>query len=116
MTEDNTKSVPENIDSIELSQSQEEILEAGNVLPILPLKNLVTLPTSIIPVIVGRKSSILAVEKALKHHEKMIFVTTQIEQETEDPGSEDIFHYGTISMILQKMKMPNGSLDRKSVV
>jgi ATP-dependent Lon protease len=110
MTKDNTSSLPENNDSIELVTPQEEIIDAGNVLPILPLKNLVTLPTSIIPVIVGRKSSIRAVEKALKHHEKMIFVTTQKDQETENPESADIFHHGTISMILQKMKMPNGSL------
>jgi ATP-dependent Lon protease len=79
-------------------------------LAVLPLKNIVTLPTSIVPVIVGRKSSILAVEHAVKHNKKTIFVTAQIHPDTEDPTIKDLFHYGTISTILQLIKMPNGSL------
>lgn len=79
-------------------------------LPILPLKNIVTLPTSIVPVIVGRKSSILAVEHAVKHNNKTIFVTAQKHPDTEDPQLDDLFTYGTISTILQIIKMPNGSL------
>lgn len=79
-------------------------------LAVLPLKNIVTLPTSIVPVIVGRKSSILAVEHALKYNQKMIFVTAQKHPDTEDPTMDDLFNCGTISTILQIMKMPNGSL------
>lgn len=110
MAEETVIPVSEKIDPSMLSEDQATDLDQGNVLPILPLKNLVTLPTSIIPVIVGRKSSIKAVEEALKFEDKMIFVTTQKEQDTENPTVEDIFKHGTISMILQKMKMPNGSL------
>lgn len=81
-----------------------------NILPILPLKNVVVLPASIIPIIVGRKSSVLAVEDALKNHNKTIFVTAQKHAETEQPFSEDLYTYGTRSTILQMMKMPNNSL------
>lgn len=80
------------------------------VLPILPLKNLVVLPSNIIPIIVGRKSSVLAVESAIKHHNKTIFVTAQKHAETEQPTSQDLYAYGTRATILQMMKMPNNSL------
>lgn len=79
-------------------------------LPVLPLKNIVTLPSSIVPVIVGRKSSINAVEYAMKHNSKTIFVTSQKHPDTEDPKLDDLFEYGTVSSILQIIKMPNGSL------
>lgn len=79
-------------------------------LPVLPLKNIVTLPSSIVPVIVGRKSSINAVEYAMKHNNKTIFVTSQKHPDTEDPKLDDLFEYGTVSSILQIIKMPNGSL------
>src|SRR3990167_9551931 len=81
-----------------------------DILPILPLKNLVVLPSSIIPIIVGRKSSVLAVEHALKNNNKTIFVTAQKHADTEQPSTDDLYAYGTKSTILQMMKMPNNSL------
>lgn len=81
----------------------------SNMLPLLPLKNVVLLPKSIIPIIVGRPSSIEAVEYALKH-EKSIFVTAQKKPETEQPGETDVFLSGTRSTILQVMRMPNRAL------
>lgn len=92
----------ENIEQIEQAISTS--------LAVLPLKNIVTLPSSIVPVIVGRKSSIQAVEYAVKNNNKTIFVTAQKHPDTEDPSIDDLFEYGTISTILQIIKMPNGSL------
>lgn len=83
---------------------------SDNALPILPLKNLVVLPTSIVPIIVGRKSSIEAVEYAMKHHDKTIFITAQKDPDIEHPTRSDIFEHGTTATILQVMKMPNDSL------
>lgn len=90
--------------------AQETTVSSHEVLPVLPLKNIVTLPTSIVPVIVGRKSSIKAVEEALKNPDKTIFVTAQRHPDTEQPVQNDLYTYGTKSTILQIMKMPNGSL------
>ena len=78
-------------------------------LALLPLKNVVILPKSIIPIIVGRSSSIQAVEFALKN-EKTIFITAQKDQSVENPGISDVYTYGTRSTILQVMRMPNGAL------
>lgn len=78
-------------------------------LALLPLKNVVILPKSIIPIIVGRQSSIDAVEFALKNQQSL-FITAQKNPKTETPNEGDVFEYGTRSSILQVMRMPNGSL------
>ena len=78
-------------------------------LALLPLKNVVILPKSIIPIIVGRQTSIEAVEFALKNNQS-IFITAQKNSKIETPTQEDVFEYGTRSAILQVMRMPNGSL------
>ena len=83
--------------------------EKGMHLALLPLKNVVILPKSIIPIIVGRQSSIEAVEFALKNNQTL-FITAQKNSKVETPTEEDIFEYGTRSTILQVMRMPNGSL------
>lgn len=79
------------------------------LLPLLPLKNVVILPKSIIPIIVGRPSSIEAVEFALKNNQ-FLFITAQKNPKVEVPAEGDIFEHGTRSAILQVMRMPNGSL------
>lgn len=80
-----------------------------NFLPLLPLKNVAILPKSIIPVIVGRDISIKAVEHALKK-DRALFITAQKDPNTENPSKDDVFVYGTRSIILQVMRMPNGPL------
>lgn len=80
-----------------------------NFLPLLPLKNVVILPKSILPIIVGRTSSIQAVESALKQG-RTIFITAQKDPKIETPTEDDVFKYGTVSTILQVMRMPNDSL------
>lgn len=88
----------------------ENIIKGEQVfLPVLPLKNLVALPKSIIPVVVGRELSIKAVEHAVQGN-KEIFVTAQRSMDTETPTIDDIYHFGTRSVILQVAKLPNGTL------
>ncbi|NBO99713.1 MAG: endopeptidase La [Proteobacteria bacterium] len=83
--------------------------EDSNFLALLPLKNVVLLPKSILPIIVGRPSSIRSVEYALKHN-KIIFISAQKDPNVEQPTQDDIYQYGTRATILQVMRMPNGSL------
>lgn len=84
-------------------------IENNEFLALLPLKNVVILPKSIIPIIVGRPSSIAAVEYSLKHN-KSIFVTAQKHPDVEQPTQTDVFEYGTRANILQVMRMPKGTL------
>ncbi|MCF7900229.1 endopeptidase La [Candidatus Babeliales bacterium] len=78
-------------------------------LALLPLKNVVLLPKSILPIIVGRPSSIKSVEYALKQ-DKAIFISAQKDPDIEQPIEADIYDHGTRAIILQVMRMPNGSL------
>ena len=79
------------------------------LLPLLPLKNVVMLPKSIQPILVGRKASMNAVEHALAH-DKTIFITAQKDANVEVPSISDVYEYGTRSTILQVMRMPNGAI------
>jgi ATP-dependent Lon protease len=80
-----------------------------SVLALLPLKNVVILPKSILPIIVGRNSSIAAVEYSLRQN-KEIFITAQKHPDVEQPNETDVYAYGTRSTILQVMRMPKGTL------
>lgn len=97
----------EEISMSELETQYSELI----FLPILPLKNVVMLPKSIIPIIVGRPSSIKAVEFALKNSaDKTIFITAQKNTDLENPMAQDVFEVGTKSTILQVMRMPNNAI------
>ncbi len=78
-------------------------------LPLLPLKNVVILPKSILPIIVGRPSSVAAVEEALRNGTDL-FITAQKDAELEVPTPKDVYAHGTRSSILQVMRMPKGTL------
>ncbi|HXW86499.1 MAG TPA: endopeptidase La [Candidatus Bathyarchaeia archaeon] len=78
-------------------------------LPLLPLKNVVILPKSINPIMVGRQLSIKAVEHALST-DNMLFITSQVDPKTEEPVEKDLFTYGTRATILQVIRMPSGAL------
>lgn len=96
---------PEKIEQITLEQEN----LTNFMLPLLPLKNVVILPKTIIPIIVGRPLSIKAVEYALKHN-KSLFITAQKDPNVENPALADVYTHGTRSTILQVMRIPNGSL------
>ncbi len=61
----------------------------------------------IFPVLVGRESSLHAVNEALER-DKYIFLAAQKNSVTEEPGIDDIYHEGTIAKIIQILKLPNG--------
>jgi len=77
------------------------------VLPILPLRDVVIFPYMIYPVLVGREQSIRAANYALDNT-KYIFLSTQRKPNIEDPKREDIYREGTIAKIVQILKLPNG--------
>ena len=77
------------------------------ILPILPLRDIVIFPYMIFPVLVGREQSIRAANYALENT-KYIFLATQKKSAIEDPKKEDIYIEGTIAKIVQILKLPNG--------
>jgi ATP-dependent Lon protease len=76
-------------------------------LPVLPLRDVVIFPSMIFPVLVGRESSLRAVNDSLEHN-KYLFLSAQKNPLTEEPGEEDIYWDGTVAKIIQILKLPNG--------
>jgi ATP-dependent Lon protease len=78
-------------------------------LPLVPLRDVVVFPYTMIPFVVGRKSSLVAVEKALAA-DKRIFLATQRDAKIDDPKPEEINAVGTVANIVQSLKLPNGNI------
>ncbi len=80
----------------------------GN-LPVLPLRDVVVFPHMVIPLFVGRKKSIVALEKAMEEGKK-IMLAAQKSASDDDPDIEQIHRIGTVAGILQLLKLPDGTV------
>lgn len=80
-----------------------------DVLPLLPVRDVVIFPYMIIPLAVGREKSIRALEEAMSK-EHLILLVAQKKMQTENPRINDIYQVGTISEILQLLKLPDGTI------
>jgi ATP-dependent Lon protease len=78
-------------------------------LPVLPLRDVVVFPHMVIPLFVGRSRSIKALENAMESG-KSILLVAQKDAGEDDPGIDDIYSVGTVSSILQMLKMPDGTV------
>ena len=77
--------------------------------PLLPLRDIVIFPSVVVPLFVGRKKSIRALEEVMKT-DKSIVLVTQKNSEVDDPQEKDIFSFGCLSKILQLLKLPDGTV------
>jgi ATP-dependent Lon protease len=75
----------------------------------VPLRDIVVFPYTMVPFVVGRKSSLSAVESALAGHRR-VFLATQRDAQMDDPRPEDIHTVGTIANIVQSLKLPNSNV------
>ncbi len=82
-------------------------LEIPESLPMLPVRDIVVFPYMILPLYVGRESSIRAVEEALAKN-RLIFLASQKEITEENPSENTIFRTGTIAMIMRMRKLSDG--------
>ncbi len=78
-------------------------------LPMLAVRDVVVFPNMVLPLFVGRETSVLAIEAALAQ-DRLIFLATQKDQAVENPEPEDIYSVGTVSLILRMLKLPDGRL------
>ena len=82
--------------------------QSGDVMPVLPLRNMVLYPQVVMPVSVGRKKSLKLVREVYNNSGEL-FVTTQRDARVEEPGLDDLFAIGTIARIIRILEMPDGS-------
>jgi len=81
----------------------------GQSIPLLPLRDVVVFPHTVIPLFIGRKSSVHAITHAMEA-DKYVFLVTQKDEAIEDPKNEDLHKVGTLATILQLLKLPDGTI------
>ncbi len=82
---------------------------ASDAMPVLPLRDIVVFPHMIVPLFVGREKSVRALE-AVMRDDKQILLVAQKSAAQDDPSRDDIFRVGTVSTILQLLKLPDGTV------
>lgn len=82
--------------------------EKSELLPLIPLKDIVVFPHCITPLFVMRPKSLAALEEAV-NSDKRILLVTQKSVEAENPSPSDLFEYGTVAEVLQVLKVPDGA-------
>jgi ATP-dependent Lon protease len=83
--------------------------EKGQLFPVLPLRDIVVFPHMIVPLFVGREKSVKALEDVMGD-DKQILLVAQKDAAVDDPAAEDIYDVGTISTVLQLLKLPDGTV------
>ena len=79
------------------------------ILPLLPLRDIVVFPGMVVPLFVGRDKSVAALEAALSF-DRLIFLSSQIDPSTNEPEEDEIHRVGTISHVIQMLKLPDGTV------
>jgi ATP-dependent Lon protease len=97
----------DDIDESEVQANQELVIP--EILPLLPVRDIVIFPFMIVPLFVGRERSIKAVDQALSK-DRLIFMSSQKDITKDDPGAEDLYSFGTVGMIMRMLKLPDGRI------
>jgi ATP-dependent Lon protease len=87
----------------------EKKFSVPEVLPILPVRDTVLFPGAVLPLTVGRESS-LALVNALDGEDKQLGVVAQLDPRVEDPAAADLHKVGTLAKVHKTVKMPNGNV------
>ena len=86
---------------------QVDLEDIPDILPLLPVRDVVIYSYMILPLMVGREKSIKAVEKSMDS-DRLIFLATQKSSQQEDPEPNDIYDLGTVAMIVKMLRLPDG--------
>ncbi|MBN2241837.1 MAG: endopeptidase La [Acidobacteria bacterium] len=78
-------------------------------LPMIPIRDVVVFPHMMIPFVIGRRTSVLALEFALEGS-KRIFLATQMDASVDEPKASDIYAVGTAANIVQSVKLSDGNI------
>ncbi|NCS82133.1 MAG: endopeptidase La [Ignavibacteria bacterium] len=95
------------IQEIELQETQEEIIPS--IMPVIPMRDNVVYPYTMYPILIGRSSSIEAVNSALESH-KYLLLIAQKDFTLEDPAFADLHEYGTVAKVMQVLHLPNNMM------
>jgi ATP-dependent Lon protease len=79
------------------------------ILPLIPLREVVTFPAAIVPILVGRERSVNALKYAMEYYNNFLFLSVQKNQITETPDAEEVAEIGVIAKIERSAEQENGS-------
>ena len=82
---------------------------SGDLLPLLPLRDIVVFPHMIVPLFVGREKSIAALEEVM-NNDRQVLLFTQKNASDDDPSPESLYEVGTVASVLQLLKLPDGTV------
>ena len=82
---------------------------SGELLPVLPLRDIVVFPHMIVPLFVGRDKSVRALDDVMKDDKKILLVA-QKNAADDDPSSDEVYQVGTVATVLQLLKLPDGTV------
>ncbi len=97
------------VEEKDLVAEREAELPIPDILPVLPLKDVVVFPYIILPLSVSREKSINAVDAALAE-QRIIMLVAQRDAQSEAPRGEDLFSVGTVAAIMRMLKLPDGRI------
>ncbi len=104
-----TKAGASKAGTAKLAAEGDSTTPATEIMAVLPLRDIVMFPHMIVPLFVGRDKSVRALEAVMKEN-KQILLVAQKNAAQDDPTVEDIFRVGTVSTILQLLKLPDGTV------
>jgi ATP-dependent Lon protease len=102
---------------IEITQNGPEVQELEvqtsselpEVLPVLPLKEMVAFPNTITPLAIGQERSMKLVNDVLTRDRMLVMVASK-DSEVEEPGPDDVYRVGVVGIVARMLKMPDGTL------
>jgi ATP-dependent Lon protease len=107
------KEVEASASSVKIKKSTKKNNDMENIdlitLPLLPLRDVVVFPHMAMPLFIGRAKSIQALEYAMQH-QKLVFMSTQINADEDEPKIKDLYPKGCIARVLQMLKLPDGTV------
>src|SRR6478736_3444723 len=93
----------------DLGDVEQRIHTIPDELPVLPVRDTVVFPNAVIPLTVGRESSVKLIND-VQQRDGMLLVLTQRDKRVDAPGPADLYEVGTVSMVHRVMKTPEGNL------
>ena len=91
------------------NESKTVLTGQARKLPMMPIRDMVIFPSMMTLFVVGRVSSVRALEEAFRSDRK-IFLATQHDASVDEPSVDDIYETGTIGNIVQSVRMPDGNI------
>lgn len=90
-------------------EPEKDLLSIPEILPLLPVRDIVIFPYMVIPLFVSRERSIKSIEEAISK-DRLIFLVAQKKAGEEDPSPKDLYRVGTVAVIMKMLRLPDGKV------